>query len=98
MVHDGIDEIVAEMDRLGLRTVCVFTLEGVMGEETWGNDRVAEVIARYPDRFVGFTLVNPVHGERVMLEELQRRLTAPFDRRSAGPVPTGGALQAGAAA
>lgn len=74
VINEGIEQLVGEMDRLGLRTVCVFSLEGVMGEETWGNDRVAEVIARYPERFVGFTLVNPVHGERAMLEELDRGL------------------------
>jgi len=74
VIDDSLDDIVREMDRFGVRVCCVFSLEGVFGDETYGNDVVAEAVRRFPDRFVGFTLVNPNHGERAMLEELERGL------------------------
>ena len=72
---DGPADIVAEMDKFGIRACCVFSLEGVFADETYGNDEVARMIAGYPDRFIGFTLVNLNHGERLVLEELERGLT-----------------------
>ncbi len=74
VVEDTPADLVAEMDRFGVRAGCVFSLEGVFGDETYGNDQVARAVKQYPDRFVGFTLVNPNHGERLMLEELERGL------------------------
>ncbi len=74
VILDEPADIVAEMDKFGIRACCVFSLEGVFGDETYGNDEVAKVMQQYPDRFVGFTLVNPNHGEKLMLEELQRGL------------------------
>jgi predicted TIM-barrel fold metal-dependent hydrolase len=72
VVEDMPSDLVREMDRFGIQTCCVFSLEGVMGDETYGNERVAEAVRQYPDRFVGFTLVNPNRGERALLEELAR--------------------------
>ena len=68
----SLEETVAEMDRLGERTVCVFSFEGVFSDEAAGNDVVAEVVRRQPDRFVGFTLLNPHRGRDAMLRELER--------------------------
>ncbi|NLO73767.1 MAG: amidohydrolase family protein [candidate division WS1 bacterium] len=72
VIKDTPADVVRELDKFGVRQVCVFTLEGVGGDEVYGNDRIAELVAQYPDRFVGFTLVNPHRGERMMLEELER--------------------------
>ncbi|NLJ36844.1 MAG: amidohydrolase family protein [candidate division WS1 bacterium] len=67
-------DIVAEMDKFGVRACCVFSLEGVFADEKWGNDEVAQIVSQYPDRFMGFTLVNPNRGEQMMREELERGL------------------------
>jgi hypothetical protein len=65
-------ETVAEMDRLGIERACVFSFAGVGSDEAFGNDVVADAVARYPERFVGFTLLNPHRGREAMLRELER--------------------------
>lgn len=72
VVPDTLDDIVADMDRFGIQACCVFGLEGVFTDETYCNDEVAKAVKAYPDRLLGFTLVNPNHGERLMLAELER--------------------------
>ena len=74
VVDSTLDQMVREMDRFGVRECCVFGLEGVFADERYGNDLVAEAVRRYPGRFIGFTMVNPNHGERTMREELERGL------------------------
>ena len=72
-VPDGTtDATVAEMERLGVDRACVFSFAGVNSDETFGNDLVADAVARHPDRFVGFTLLNPHRGRDDMLRELDR--------------------------
>lgn len=67
-----LDGIVRDMDRLGVQQTCVFSFTGVFSDEQPGNDYVAEAVRRYPDRFVGFTLLNPHRGRDGMLAELER--------------------------
>jgi len=74
VVEDKSTDLVREMDKFGIRACCVFSLEGVFGDETFGNDEVAKVVRQYPDRFIGFTLVNLNHGERIVREEMERGL------------------------
>jgi len=64
--------IVADMDRFGVEFVCAFSFSGVFGDERFGNDVVAEAVGRFPDRFVGFTMLNPHRGEADMWRELER--------------------------
>ena len=72
-IPDGtIDGAVAEMDRLGVERTLVFSFPGVVSDEVFGNDVVAAAVKRYPDRFIGFTLLNPHRGRQAMLDELQR--------------------------
>ena len=72
-VPDGdLDATVAEMDRLGVERACVFSFTGVNSDEVFGNDIVADAVRRCPDRFVGFTLLNPHRGRDAMLRELER--------------------------
>lgn len=67
-----LDGIVRDMDRLGVERVCVFSFSVVFSDEQVGNDYVAAACARYPDRFVGFTGLNPHRGHSEMLRELER--------------------------
>lgn len=72
-VPDGdLDTVIREMDRLGVRQTCVFSFVGVTSDEVFGNDLVIDAVRRYPDRFVGFTLLNPHRGRDEMLRELER--------------------------
>jgi predicted TIM-barrel fold metal-dependent hydrolase len=74
VVEDNAQDLIDEMDKFGIRTCCVFSLEGVFGDETYGNDEVAAVIKQYPDRFIGFTLVNLNHGAEIARKEMERGL------------------------
>ena len=68
----SVDETVCEMDRLGVEKTCVFSFAGVVSDEAYGNDVVADACRRYPERFVGFTLVNLLRGREAVLAELER--------------------------
>ncbi len=72
--HLPVEGMVREMDRCGVEVCLVFGLEGVLGDETWCNDYVADAVRRFPERFVGLTVVNPNHGEEKMRAEMQRGL------------------------
>lgn len=72
-VPDGdLDSTVHEMDRLGVERALVFSFAGVVSDERYGNDLVAEALARYPDRFVGLCLLNLHRGHEEILTELER--------------------------
>jgi len=72
-VPDGdADALIREMDRFGVKKACVFSLSGVFSDEVYGNDRTVEYIRQYPDRFVGFTMLNPHRGVDFMRRELER--------------------------
>ncbi len=64
--------ILHDMDRLGVRKVCVFSFAGVFSDEKFGNDVIANAVRLHPERFVGFTLLNPHRGRDEMLAELER--------------------------
>lgn len=68
----SLEGIVRDLDRFGVEKVCVFSFAGVFSDEVYGNDLVAEAVRRYPDRFVGFTLLNPHRGPKAMEQELER--------------------------
>lgn len=72
-VPDGnADQLIREMDRFNIEKICVFSLSGVFTDDEYGNDRAIEFINQYPDRFIGFTLLNPHRGPDFMRRELDR--------------------------
>lgn len=96
VVNDTPEELVAEMDKFGLDVSCVFGMQ-IMADINFSNDETVEMLAAYPDRFIGFTFVNPNYGERLMLEELERGLTIGMQGiklmlDSYGSYPSGGPL------
>lgn len=72
VVHHSAEQIVREMDRHGVHKCIIFGLEGILGDATWSNDLVASVVAKYPDRFLGLTLVSLHHGEEWLRAEFER--------------------------
>jgi len=70
--NSSLEETAAEMDRMGVRKVLLFSFAGVFGDERYGNDLIAEALRRYPGRFVGLALLNPHRGKEGMLKELRR--------------------------
>lgn len=70
--HLPVAGMLREMDQCGVEMCLVFGLEGVLGDETWCNNYVADAVRRHPDRFIGFTLVNLNHGEEALRAEMRR--------------------------
>ena len=75
---DSIDEAargsVAAMDANGVEAACVLS-GGYMGpsnDYTFGNDMLIELVARVPERLIGFAHVNPCDGRDNILAELER--------------------------
>jgi hypothetical protein len=68
----SLEDVVAEMDRMGVRKVLLFGFAGVFSDERFGNDVVAEALRRHPDRFVGLAVLNPHRGKEGMLQEMHR--------------------------
>jgi len=71
VVKETPEGLVAEMDKFGIRKALVFSMQ-IMGDAGYGIDEVAEMTQRWPERFIGLTLVNPRNGERQMMEDLKR--------------------------
>ena len=74
VVEDTPTDLVREMDKFGVELCCVFSLAGIWSDEVYGNNEVLAAVSQHPDRFVGFTLVNPHRGELLLRAELERGL------------------------
>lgn len=67
-----IESIMDDVNYYGLEKICAFSFAGVYSDEVFGNDVVSRDIKKYPDRLIGFTLLNPLRGEKEMISELKR--------------------------
>lgn len=65
------DEIVGQMDRLGVAKAIILPFPGTTSDFVYGNTRSGEAVRQYPDRFVGLASVNP-HYINEMEAELKR--------------------------
>lgn len=66
--------LLAEMDRNGVRRTFIAPAQKyttVYNRE--GNEMIAEICRRWPDRFAGYAVANPWYGEKAV-EELKRAL------------------------
>jgi len=77
-IYNSIDEAaegsIAAMDANGVDAACLLS-GGYMGpgeDYTIGNDHLIEMVARVPDRFIGFAHVNPNDRCDNILAELER--------------------------
>jgi len=51
--------MVRVMDRVGVERACISSFMSIGPDYVTGNKMVAEVIAKHPDRFIGYAVVNP---------------------------------------
>jgi len=65
-------ELLAEMDRLGVERSMIFANAGMNSDEVYGNDLVAAAVRSYPDRFVGLVTVNLNRPPHEIRREMQR--------------------------
>jgi len=64
------EAMIETMDRAGVRMIVCSSHESLI-DSTSGNERMAEVVRRFPDRFRGYWCVNPNDPELVV-EQLER--------------------------
>ncbi len=69
------DQLVREMDRLGVEMVCAFSFGGG-GRDCEANDRVIEAQRRHPDRLVGFAFADVRRTPGEYEAELRRCIAA----------------------
>ena len=67
---------VQEMDRIGIDTAIISSVEGIFGDIVRGNDDVADAAARYPGRFLGYCHVSAQYPE-LLVPELERCFANP---------------------
>ena len=70
LFRDDPDRLLGEMDRCGVQACCIFAFL-CFGDTRTANEATFELVGRFPDRFVGFTWINPNHGEAACLEQLE---------------------------
>jgi predicted TIM-barrel fold metal-dependent hydrolase len=68
---DDPDLMLRTMDAAGIDRACLFHI--FYPDGTTSNDLTARLVARHPDRFIGFAYVSPLMPER-MLPELRRAI------------------------
>lgn len=66
-----VEDLVGEMDRLGVQRSIVFSFAGVNSDVVYGNSLVYEMTAVHPGRFIPLALVSP-HYPELILPELER--------------------------
>lgn len=74
-VPDGsASELAAELERLGVEKAIVFANGGINSDEIHGNDLVMDAVRQYPERFIGFVVVNLNRSA----DEIERELARGF--------------------
>jgi len=63
--------MVRVMDRVGVERACISSFMSIGPDYVTGNKMVAEVIAKHPDRFIGYAVINPNQPGKIS-SELER--------------------------
>ncbi len=62
------EALIASMDRCGIQTAMISSWEQITADEASGNKLVADLVKRYPGRFVGYASFNPNYPEEIPAE------------------------------
>lgn len=68
------EDLLALMDVCGISKSIVSVVEACWRDAPRGNDRMAEIVAAHPGRFVGYTCVHARYSEEEMLGQLEKHL------------------------
>lgn len=63
------------MDTCGINMAASAPHIGMAADIPWANDIIADVVRKYPDRFLGYCAVNPNYPEKEMVAELEKYIT-----------------------
>jgi len=69
------DDLVEEMDRVGVEKILVSHHSCISTEVVWGNNQVLDGMKRYPGRILGYATCYPVNGD-LGIGEVERCLDA----------------------
>ena len=69
------DDMVAEMDRIGVEKIFLSHHACISPETPWGNDQVLDGMRRFPDRILGYAACYPM-GDSPPLNEIERCIDA----------------------
>ena len=61
-------EMIRVMDKLGIDKACISHCAALGADFMWGNDRIAMLTEKYPDRFIGYVTINPLYPELINAE------------------------------
>lgn len=64
----SVDSIIADMDRIGVRSIMVSSMRCMSADYTWGNNEVYEAMQAWPDRILGYIGLYPDVREKVVSE------------------------------
>jgi predicted TIM-barrel fold metal-dependent hydrolase len=64
--------VIRIMDRIGIDKVCLSGMASLRSDYRFGNDLIGEALKNYPDRLIGYAVVNPNYPEKDIIEELDR--------------------------
>ena len=67
----SIEGLIEYMDYIGMDKICCFSYSVCGGDFAYGNDSVGEAVKKYPERVIGFTVLN-VHYPETWIEEVKR--------------------------
>ena len=65
-------ELISLMDRVGLMRTCISHYFGLAGDMIRGNDLVAAMVSKHPDRFIGFAVLDPNYPTEDLSQEIVR--------------------------
>lgn len=63
--HCDADDLIVEMDSIGLKKICISSLIGMSGDYHFGNNMVSDAVKRYPDRIIGMACINPYKKDSI---------------------------------
>jgi len=67
------EDMLRNMDRLGVDSACISAMASLQGDYLRGNDLVIETVIKYPGRFYGYAVINPNYPDSAP-DELKRCL------------------------
>jgi len=57
--------LIEHMDYLGIYCACISAFAGIGSDFIWGNNIVAQTIKHYPEKFIGFGVINPNYASEI---------------------------------
>jgi hypothetical protein len=68
IAHTDAEGMLRVMNRVGVEKVCISSFMSIGPDYRTGNGLVAEVIAKHPERFIGYAVVNPNQPGKIKAE------------------------------